>query len=307
MFSWLKSVSFKGGLMRFIKIILLITCFWVNSILAQDEFITGQVLFTAKHETMVSAELSSKVITITRDFGESFTVGDLILELDSTVARAGYIQTKAEYESAQQELKYLESLFENKTVQNKSAAVSLAAAENLKTLTSLHKTGSVTDIDLANAKRDSAVANADLQMVVTGIDKELSAAKLAVASAMSNLAMAKKNYEACFIKAPFAGKVEKLFVKKHEQVQTTQELVKLVGDQLIIGRYLLNEKVYPNVSKGNSVTVKVPILNKSFSGTISHIDPVIDPASRTFEVRIEVDNTQSEIRPGMMGQIVNMK
>jgi len=140
-------------------------------------------------------------------------------------------------------------------------------------------------------------------MVVSGVSKELSAAKLAVAKAMSNVALTKKNYEACTVKAPFAGKVEKLFVKQHEQVQTSQELLKLVGDTLIVGRYLLNEKRYLTVKKGSPVSVNIPVLGKNAVGVITHIDPVIDPASKTFEVRIEVDNSKSEIRPGMMGTI----
>jgi Cu(I)/Ag(I) efflux system membrane fusion protein len=60
------------------------------------------------------------------------------------------------------------------------------------------------------------------------------------------------------------------------------------------------ESDLPFLSKGKQVTFTLKSFpGKEFKGTISFIDPVIDPATRVARVRVEYDNRNGELKPEM--------
>src|SRR5690606_28034010 len=53
------------------------------------------------------------------------------------------------------------------------------------------------------------------------------------------------------------------------------------------------------------VTIEVASYpDERFEGKVTFIDPVLDPASRTAKVRIEVANKKGRLRPGMFAEAV---
>jgi len=64
------------------------------------------------------------------------------------------------------------------------------------------------------------------------------------------------------------------------------------------------ESALPHIKNGLEAQVKVDILpDKVFHGLISRIYPVIDPASRTFQAEINLDNRSGNLYPGMFARI----
>jgi len=62
-----------------------------------------------------------------------------------------------------------------------------------------------------------------------------------------------------------------------------------------------NELHYVNI--GQSASVTVSSLDKEFEGSITEVGSAADPASRAFSIRIEIDNPESLIRPGMIAEV----
>ncbi len=54
---------------------------------------------------------------------------------------------------------------------------------------------------------------------------------------------------------------------------------------------------------GQMAKVFIPSLDKTFEGKITEVGSAADPASRAFSVKIEVENPQMLIRPGMIAEI----
>lgn len=77
-----------------------------------------------------------------------------------------------------------------------------------------------------------------------------------------------------------------------------------IGDlsRLWIRAYIY-ERDYPYVKLGQKARVLFPYLNKVIEGNISFIYPHIDEKTRRAEVRIEIDNPDNMLRPGMWGNI----
>jgi Cu(I)/Ag(I) efflux system membrane fusion protein len=55
---------------------------------------------------------------------------------------------------------------------------------------------------------------------------------------------------------------------------------------------------------GMPATLSLPAVpNKTFSGRVVFIDPVLDPKTRTAKVRIEFQNPRGELKPEMFGEV----
>lgn len=84
------------------------------------------------------------------------------------------------------------------------------------------------------------------------------------------------------------------------------------GDKLMtvldLSRLWLWASFYENelglLREGQTVTVDLPAFpSRSFAGKISLISPMIDPIKRTATVRIDVPNTDGQLRPGMYANV----
>jgi len=55
---------------------------------------------------------------------------------------------------------------------------------------------------------------------------------------------------------------------------------------------------------GQNARVSIPAINLTVTGKIVEVGAVADPASRAFAVKVEIDNPQLLIRPGMVAEVV---
>lgn len=132
---------------------------------------------------------------------------------------------------------------------------------------------------------------------------ELAEAKGALARAEADLAVAKQDLDACTVKAPYAGRVVSISAREHELVQRGEALLSIVDDSVLRARFLAAENDLPRLRIGQTVSITVPVLKITENAAITHISPVIDPASRTVEVFAEVENRDGAITSGMIGTL----
>jgi RND family efflux transporter MFP subunit len=59
------------------------------------------------------------------------------------------------------------------------------------------------------------------------------------------------------------------------------------------------ESAVPEIHRGNSVQVQVPVLGKAFQGTVARVSDQVDVSTRTMHTEIDVLNPKLEIIPGM--------
>lgn len=56
------------------------------------------------------------------------------------------------------------------------------------------------------------------------------------------------------------------------------------------------------ISKGQDVTFQVAGIEDTFEGKVAFIDPIVDRAKRVAKVRVEIDNPDGALRPGMFAE-----
>lgn len=79
----------------------------------------------------------------------------------------------------------------------------------------------------------------------------------------------------------------------------------LTVEQIAPVKLLINvsETYFTKVKKGAPVNVKLDVFgDEEFTGKISLVYPTIDPATRTFQVEIQLPNRDQKVRPGMFAR-----
>lgn len=125
-------------------------------------------------------------------------------------------------------------------------------------------------------------------------------------SAKSSLAMSKDNLDKCNLYAPSDGVVGKRSIEPGmSAISITGSPIELVEINNVYIKLSVPENEIGKIKKGQKSTITVSALgNKSFSGEVSKISPVADAISRTYEVKILINNQSLELKPGMVCDVV---
>ncbi len=111
------------------------------------------------------------------------------------------------------------------------------------------------------------------------------------------------------IVAPFAGRVIARNITKGEVVETSQKLfvVADLSTVWVVGN--VSEKDISYVHQATTIpdqSVEVQVAaypGEAFQGIISYVGDVLDPATRTMQVRLKVANTVGRLKPEMFASI----
>lgn len=107
------------------------------------------------------------------------------------------------------------------------------------------------------------------------------------------------------IRSPFAGTVVERLATEGAYVQPGAPLYRIANLRSLWVQLDAYEVDLPRLEVGQSVTLTVEGLSgQPFDGTVSFIDPAVDPARRTAQVRVTLDNDAGQLRPGMFAEAV---
>lgn len=115
----------------------------------------------------------------------------------------------------------------------------------------------------------------------------------------AQLAIAKANLSKSQVRASRKGIVSAKYVEKAEYVGPGTPLYKVVDYRTVIVEAMLAETQVAEIHEDAAVEVQIDALGKSFQGKVNAIVPTADPASKTFTLRIEIDNPDLQILVGM--------
>ena len=115
--------------------------------------------------------------------------------------------------------------------------------------------------------------------------------------------------ESTLIRAPFDGVIAKIHVKAGE---TVAALNTSICDVVHLKKLFVQVSVplpyLPALEKGMKVSIRVEkdaqIFDRRFGGEIWYVYPIVDPASRRFQVKVLLPNPHSLVRPGMIAEVL---
>jgi RND family efflux transporter MFP subunit len=139
-------------------------------------------------------------------------------------------------------------------------------------------------------------------------DSEFDQKKMANDKADSEYELAKVNFEKSIIKAPFAGVVTERNLKLGQRVVEDDNvaLFRITAMEPLLARIFVPEEQLHQIEKGQRADF-VPAYESSrhFAGRIKWINSIIDPASGTAAVLIELfpSPERGVIKPGTSGKV----
>src|SRR5215472_9511863 len=229
-----------------------------------------------EHEVDVAAQRDGIVTRILAEPGERVKAGDLLAELDDRQLSADLEAARAKTRSIEADLKNWEA----------EAKVMQSDYERAK---KMWDADIITKEQLEHAQFKAESEQWDIQRVrelLTNSRQEEHSLELEL--------------DKTRIRAPFAGLVARRYVRAGQQVAKNDRLFWVTAEAPLLLRFTLPEKFLGHIRKG----LQLPLTSPDFPeekhiAEVVAVSPVVDPASGTIEVGVELIGPLGQLRPGM--------
>ena len=102
------------------------------------------------------------------------------------------------------------------------------------------------------------------------------------------------------VTAPFSGLVARRYVREGQNVAKGDRLFWITAESPLLMRFTLPEKYFGRLHHGQKFEVtSADLPGEKHTASVREVSPVIDPASGTFEVLVELAADHGKFRPGM--------
>ena len=275
--------TYKYGF--FILLCVFVGCLFSTAILGTTTFAQGKInvsgLTEPIRDVILSAEVSGKIFKIHYREGDLIAQGGIILELNKKyeeldVERRKLIwESKAEVDSASERVITLKSILET-------------------TRSLFEQTGSVSKEELDQKELEYKIAIAEKERLRTTEERERIEYEMAI-----------ENLEKLILRSPIKGVITELFLDEGENCESNQPLVHVVDYSKCILVCYIEAALSENLKKGQNVDLEIPVGSRSVrrEGRIIFISPVVDPASDLITVKVEFDNQDGSVRPGVVASM----
>jgi RND family efflux transporter MFP subunit len=106
------------------------------------------------------------------------------------------------------------------------------------------------------------------------------------------------------IRAPFDSIVARRYVREGQQVAKGDKLFWVTAEAPLRLRFTLPERFLGHVKKGLQLPLTSPdVPDEIHTAKVIEISPVVDPASGTIEVLVELTGPPGQLRPGMTARL----
>jgi membrane fusion protein (multidrug efflux system) len=107
------------------------------------------------------------------------------------------------------------------------------------------------------------------------------------------------------IRAPFSGVVARRYVREGQQVSKGERLFWVTAEGPLNMRFTLPEKFIGRIQKGQVLPMTTADLpGQKYQVRVVEVSPVVDPASSTIEVAVELEGKPGPLRPGMDASVI---
>lgn len=202
-------------------------------------------------------------------------------------ANANYEQTLAELKQAEANEKRYRELTE-------SGDVAMVTYETYRT-----------QRDTARTRANAARQQLDVTInTAKQSNQAIAAAQADVESAQTQVVEAQQAIADTVIKAPFSGFVSNRPVAVGEFVSTASVIATILRTNPIKIQIQVAEADLPYVSLGRGVSVAIDAYkDRKFAGTVTSVNPAVDPTSRSAVVEASIENGDNALRPGMFATV----
>jgi RND family efflux transporter MFP subunit len=259
---------------------------------------------TAVDQVTISSEAEGTVRAILADLGDRVKAGQVLIQLDNEKQQYTYQQqqaalarTLAQYGAPDPQ--HLPEIEKTPDVQKAKADLvqanqALARANELFSRTLISQQAhddAQTAVQSKQASYDSALQSA----------RNLRAS---IQASEATMKLAGRQLRDTEIRAAFDGYVEKRLVNLGELVKAQMPVMAIVRLDPLKVTAELPEKMAPWISDGRPVELHVDAYrDRTFTGKVTRISPVVNPATRAFPFEAIVPNSDAALKPGTFTRV----
>ena len=259
---------------------------------------------TPRVEIHVVPKIGGKVEKINFGIGDNVKEGDILLVLESKDIALNVKQAEAAVTMAESNYKSLTGGTLEKQLEQAEANY-LNAKENYESMQDLYEEGAVSKQQFDSVKLQYTIAKTQYESAQISAPGNLNAAEAQLKQAQAGLELARSQLENSIIKSPATGVVSLRNVDEGDMVAPGNPVFTIVNLDDVHIDLDISEKNIVSLEKGQEVSVIVSAANKSeFTGSIINVSPSADPRTRSFPVRVEIDNSEHILKGGMYAQVI---
>ncbi len=251
-------------------------------------------------EVTVSSEVEGRVERVLVDVGDRVSRGQPIVEVSPAELQLTLEQQRAALGQARAKLGLPANGEDIKDVREaaevKKAAADLNDAEQkYKRAKSLFEQGVLPRQDFDEAEAKYKAVRAAYDLAVQGVEN----LRAQLAQYRASMALAQKKLSDSVIRAPFAGQIKERMVTQGQYLKVQTSVMVIVNADPLRVRLQVPEKMAAWVRPGQPVTVSVEAYpDRTFTGTVSRINPSVDQQTRSLEVEALIANREGLLKPG---------
>lgn len=217
----------------------------------------------AEKQIMLSSKIPGKIQSVSVEQGDTLQKGQTLIQLEATELEL----QKSIAESAQR------------------SAASVVDEENYKRHKILYEEGVITKAEFDKIESEYKAATAEKERLEKTVELQSEQASSSI------------------ISAPFNSIAAKVLATEGEVIQAGQPLAMLVDIDFVYVEVPISSIHIQKIQKGMPAEITADISSEKFHGIIDKIDPVADPVSRTFNLKVKIENRNHSLKPGIFSKV----
>ena len=116
--------------------------------------------------------------------------------------------------------------------------------------------------------------------------------------------LAKLELDYTQIRAPIDGVVSERYVKIGNTIEVGDPVFRVTSLDPLVAYLHVPEREYRKIVKGQPAGIEIDALpGETIRASVSRVSPIVDPATGTFKITIEISDPERLIKPGMFGRV----
>lgn len=144
-------------------------------------------------------------------------------------------------------------------------------------------------------------SKAKLQAMQSVSELEVQQSAAAAERAKAQIELIQVQLRHCAVRAPFAGRVARVFAKRYESVAANAPLVEVVDNGKLKLKLNVPSPWLAWLKPGAPFAVQIEETGKAYDGRVVRINARVDAVSRSIELEGEVAANAPQLLPGMSG------